>query len=345
MRLTSLLALSLAVPVTGQAAAPDLFEGIYSTVDPRTGAQTDMFKIWKGVDDYTVLSNYNSAWSGPQSGHVGTPPANEVLPGPFPQDPRVRTLWIEKMGAIYQMPPGALSVAGRSDTGYLAHMVQLGSPQLLRRPLLTGRAERGERGESKYKPGASEQRVTITTLNFSSKAVQVGVSDPRNKDNAVDTDPLAPYMASLQSCCYYLPQKWHAALRLNVEVRSPPEGQTRTITLPVPKYDKPDNLAVAVRADGKIELVERPASDDMAAMPAPPAAELVRIRAAIIQRQKANVADLTRQMEKEPGAAREFRDDLTALQQTLRYTEALAACHKTPEECEREAIAQAKAVR
>jgi hypothetical protein len=345
MRLTSLLALSLAVPVSGHGAEPDLFEGIYSIVDPRTGAQTDMFKIWKGLDDYTVLTNYNSAWSGPDFGSVGTPPAKEALPGPFPQDPRVRTLWIERMGAIYQVPPGALSVAGRSDTGYLAHMVQLGSPQLLRRPVLTGRPERGERGESKYKPGANEQRVTITTLNFSAKAVQVGVSDPRNKDNAVDTDPLAPYMASLQSCCYYLPQKWHAALRLNVEYRSPPEGKARTVTLPVPKYDKPDKLAVAVRADGKIELIERPASDDVAAMPAPPAAELARIRAAIIQRQKANVADLTRQMEKEPGSAREFRDDLTALQQTLKYTEALAACSKTPEECEREAIAQAKEIR
>lgn len=340
--------LALSLPAVSGAAEADLFSGIYSTVDPYTGAEVDLLKIAKFLDDgYSVFIN-GSGWSGPSDGKVGEPSEKWAMPGPFPHDPKVVTLAVEGMGVLYQLPKGAFSRAGTSETGYLSHMVRLGTIELKRRPLIAYHQERGERGVHNYKPEATEQKVTVSTLNYSGKSIQVGLSAAANKQNAVDTDPLHPYMTSIPSCCFYLPKTWNASLRVNVESRSLPDGKLTTVTLPVPKYDSPDRLWVAVLPNGSMEISFPNSYEDddkQRTMPAPPPAERAAIQAHQLKRAKQAVADLSERLKNSPDDVRyQFRQDLVALRMIVRYTEVLNACTQTRKECEAEARAQAKEV-
>ncbi|WP_332855165.1 hypothetical protein [Duganella sp. S19_KUP01_CR8] len=338
--------LALSLPAVSGAADKDVFSGIYSTIDPHTGAEVDMLKIQKFLDDgYTVFINAG-AWSGPNEGKIGEPSEQWAMPGPFPHDPKVVTLSVEGLGALYQLPQGVFSRAGKSETGYLTHMVQLGTIELKRRPLVADHQERGERGVNDYQPQATEQKVEVSALNYSGKNIQIGLSAASNKKNAVDTDPLHPYMSSVPSCCFYLPKTWNASLRVNVEYRSLPDGKLTTVPLAVPKYDSPRTLWVAVQPDGRMEI-SFPKSylddDKQRTMPAPPPAERAAIQAWQLKRYKEAVADLSQQLKKSPESVRnQFREDLIARRQMVRYTEVLNACTQARKQCEMEAQAQAK---
>lgn len=340
--------LALSLPAVSGAADTDLFSGIYSTVDPSTGAEVDLLKIQKFLDTgYNVFIRADT-WSGPNDGTVGEPSKEWAMPGPFPHDPKVVTLSVEGLGALYQLPKGVSSRAGTSETGYLTHMAQLGTIELKRRPLISDHRVRGERGAREYRPQDDEQKVAVSTLNYSAKNIQIGLSATANKNNAVDTDPLHPYMTSVPSCCFYLPKTWNAALRVNVEYRSLPDGMLKTVPLSVPKYDSPRNLWVAVQPDGRMEL-SFPKSylddDKQRTMPAPPAAERALIQANQLRRYKEGVADLSQQLKNSPEDVRnQFRGDLIARRQMVRYTEVLNACTQARKQCEMEAQAQAKEV-
>ncbi|MGK5062213.1 hypothetical protein [Janthinobacterium sp. LB3P112] len=56
-------------------------------------------------------------------------------------------------------------------------------------------------------------------MNYSPRMIQVGISSVSNPDNAVDTDPLNPYMSSAASCCFYLPAHAPAPLQVKLEYR------------------------------------------------------------------------------------------------------------------------------
>lgn len=338
--------LALSLPAVGGAADKDLFSGIYSTVDPYTGAEVDLLKILPFLDgEYSVFIRAEN-WSGPNEGKVGEPSKQWAMPGPFPHDPKVVTLSVEGMGVLYQLPKGVFSRAGTSETGYLSHMVRLGTIELKRRPLIADHQERGERGVREYRPQATEQKVTVSTLNYSGKNIQVGLSAAANKQNAVDTDPLHPYMTGIPSCCFYLPKTWNASLRVNVESRS--DGKLTSVALPVPKYDSPDRLWVAVLPNGSMEITFPNSYEDddkQRTMPAPPPAERAAIQAHQLKRAKQAVADLSQRLKNSPEDVRsQFRQDLVALRMIVRYTEVLNACTQTRKQCEEDARAQAKEV-
>lgn len=346
--LTAVACFALTLPAVGGAADKDLFSGIYSTIDPYTGAEMDLLKIQPFLDgEYTVFIRAET-WSGPKDGKIGEPPEQWAIPGPFPHDPKVVTLSVEGLGALYQLPTGVFSRAGKSETGYLTHMVQLGTLELKRRPLIADHRERGERGERDYQPQATEHKVAVSTLNYSGKSIQVGLSAASNKNNAVDTDPLHPYMSSVPSCCFYLPKTWNASLRVNVEYRSLPDGKLTTVPLAVPKYDSPSRLWVTVRPDGRLEMRlpdSYPDDDEQRTMPAPPPAERAAIQAWRLKRDKEAVADLSQHLKNSPESVRnQYRQDLLALRIMARYTEILNACKQTRKQCETEARAQAKQV-
>lgn len=340
--------LALSLPAVGGAAETDSFSGIYSTIDPRTGAEVDLLKVRKFLDDGYSVYISAGAWSGPNEGKLGEPSAQWAMPGPFPHDPRVATLSVEGLGVLYQIPQGAYSRAGKSETGYLTQMAQLGTLELKRRPLIADHHERGERGVNDYQPQDTEQKVAVSALNYSGKNIQVGLSAGTDKKNAVDTDPLHPYMSSVPSCCFYLPKTWNASLRVNVEYRSLPDGKLTTVPLAVPKYDSPRTLWVAVQPDGRMEI-SFPKSylddDKQRTMPAPPPAERAAIQARRLKRYREAVADLSGQLKKSPESVRnQFREDLIARRQMVRYTEVMNACTQTREQCETDAQAQAKEV-
>ena len=338
--------LSLALPAVGQSAEADPFTGIYSTIDPRTGAEVDMLKIHKFLDDgYTVLIS-GERWSGPFDGKVGEPDKGWAMPGPFPHDPRIVTLAVDELGSLYHVPKGAVSRAGRSETEYLAQMVRLGTVEMKRRPLITDHRERGERATHDYQPADGDQKIAVSTLNYSARKIQVGLSDAANQANAVDTDPLNAYMTSVPNCCFYLPAEWKPSLRVNVEYRA--DGKLKIMPLAVPKYDSPGKLWVVVQPDGRVELSFPNGYQDedrQRAMPAPPPAELAVIKAGKLRRIREKVADLSSQLKKMPAdAASEFREPLLGLRQEARYMEVLYACKQAPKECEMEAQSQSKEV-
>lgn len=339
--------LALLIPVLSCAAEADPFEGIYSARNPYTGLETDVLKVQKFRDrDYSVFIPTDT-WTGPHSANIRESSKKWRLPGPFPHDPRIVTLEVEDLGSLYKMPQGAFSRAGRSDTEYLSHMVQLGEVDLMRRPLTTSHRVRGEIGVHDYRPTDDDQKIKVRTLNYSDKKIQIGLSDAANKTNAVDTDPLNAYMTSVPACCFYLPKEWNASLRVNVEFRSLSDGKLTMIPMAVPEYDTPFKLWLAVLADGRVEISfpnSYQEDDRQRAMPAPPAAELAVIMANNLKRIRARVADLSSQLKKMPDASSEYRGALTGLRQEERYIEVLNACKQSRQDCESEARSQANEI-
>lgn len=345
--LSSAACLALLTPMLVCAADADPFEGIYSTRDWRTGAETDVLRVQKFLNgEYHVFIREHT-WSGPNTGKVGEILKEGRMPGPFPHDPRIVTLAVRDVGSLYKIPQGAFSRAGRSQTGYLSHMVQLGAVELTKRPLLTSHQVRWERGVHDYRPTDADQKIAVSTLNYSDKKIQVGVSDASDKTNAVDTDPLDAYMSSVAACCFYLPKDWNASLRVNVEYRSLADGKLKIVPLAVPKYDGAQKLWVAVLADGRMELSFPNSYEEdyrQRTMPAPPPSEVAVIKANNLKRIKGRVADLSSQLKKMSDVSSEFRGALRELRQEERYIEVLNACKQSRKECDSEAQSQASEV-
>lgn len=245
------------------AAETDVFSGIYSIVNPETGAEVDVMKIRKYTDGYGVFSYMSGE-------EVQRGAIYAVEAAGAQSSPNVRVLSLRGEGRLYFVPTGAESPAGPSDTGYNTDINGLGRAPLKRR-LLSPEPERGINGRHRYVGKADEREVSLRVLNYSSKALQLGVSSVDNKENAVDTDPVNGNMASAFNCCFYLPEKWSASQQLNVEIRSP-DGKLNVTPIVLPKYEDPENFEVAVNQDGHVEILfER--SDRRRPLPRPTSAK------------------------------------------------------------------------
>lgn len=82
--------------------------------------------------------------------------------------------------------------------------------------------------------------------------IQVGISSASNPDNAVDTDPLNPYMSSAAGCCFYLPAQAAAPLQVKLEYRWLPNGKPEVLALTLPANSDADELLILVQADGSM---------------------------------------------------------------------------------------------
>lgn len=285
--------MSLAMPALAAAADPDVFSGIYSVTDPVTGVEVDVLKIRKYADGYGVFS-YLSGEAPRGSLRAREGPATGRVPAAFPADANVRTLSVPDAGSLHYAPCGAYSPVGRSDTGYMAQMDGLNMYALKRRPL-PKTPERGINGIHAYRPSAEEREVSIRTLNYGPSVLQLGISSAADSKNAVDTDPLNPYMAGALNCCFYLPEKWSPSLQVNIELRSP-DGKLKTVPVSVPQYESPQDFTVAVNRDGRVEILfsqKRP-------LPNPPEAESVIAKAAEWKRRQLFLDDLTKRLPELP---------------------------------------------
>lgn len=355
--------LFFSIPLLSQGAdAP--FPGIYYVVDPVTGMTQDVLKIEPFIDgEFNVFPRFagERAWAGVLSGKVMGAMDHYLVEPLFPQDSKVRVLAIADIGYLYRTPGDSYSRDGRSDTGYLSHIFAMGIKSMQRRPLLAGHAERGERGQHDYLPGADEAKISVSTLNYSARPIQVGVSDAGNPANAVDTDPLNPYMSSAANCCFYLPATPHKPVRINIEYRSLPDGKPETRTLTLPAGHATEELLVIVQADGKLALDFREphASLSMTSdgsvragngrpYPALPAAERKAVLAAELARQQRFLKDITRKLEKLPPTTplqltQRVAEQVEERQTTVTYLEAFFACKATVPECDKQATAAARA--
>ncbi len=238
-----------------RAVDTDMFSGIYSVVNPETGAEVDVMKIRKYEDSYGVFS-----YLGGNEVQQGSISATEVT-GP------TRMLSLKQEGNLYYVPNGSKSPVGGSDTGYISDITGLSALPLKRRELPTKR-ERGVNGIHTYTPSKDDVAVSLRVLNYGTKPLQLGVSSPTNSKNATDTDPVNAYMASAFNCCFYLPSTWKDSLKLNIEFFSL-EGKIKSMPLAIPKYDQPQNFEVAVNLDGTVEIFFQ-RSDQEKPLPRPP---------------------------------------------------------------------------
>lgn len=336
-------------------AAEQPFDGIYSIIDPVTGETKDVMKIWALLDEYVVLTRFtgDGPWTGPLYANVMGPNDSYASPPLFKQAREVSVLALEKIGHLYHTPGTSRSRIGQSDTGYLGSIDGMGISTLYRRPLLTQHRERGERGEHDYQPQADDLAVAVTTLNYSGRKIQLGISAVGNPANAVDTDPLNAYMSSAASCCFYLPAKPAGPLQIKLEYRWLPDGKPETRTLNLPAGDAEKELLVVVRADGTMALAfpdqyrkePDPADDFLSgngkAPPLPPPAQRKALLAAELVRQKRFLNDLVALTDKpdasdEPGRLSDLIDER---QQIVSYLEAFSACQGSLKKCDEQARA------
>jgi hypothetical protein len=242
-------------------ADTDVFSGIYSIVNPATGAETDVMKIRKYSKDYGWFTYMGQ---GEEVQH-GVHKAVESVGS----EPSVRTLSLLGEGNIYFVTKGGESSAGRSDSGYSTDMAILAGAPLKHRPL-SPNPERSVNGIHRYDAKSDEREVAIRVLNYSSQALQLGISDLENAENAVDTDPVNGNMSSAFNCCFYIREAWNGSQRLQVEIRSP-DGKLNVTPIAVPRYESPENFEVAVNPDGRVEILFG-RSDRHRAPPSPPVA-------------------------------------------------------------------------
>lgn len=243
-------------------ADTDVFSGIYSIVNPATGAETDVIKIRKYSKYYGWFTYMGRSEEVQHGVHKAVESASSQR--------NLRTLSLLGEGNIYFVPKGGESPVGLSDSGYSTDLAILDGAPLKHRPL-SSYPERGVNGIHRYVGNSDEREVAIRVLNYSSKALQLGISDLDNTENAVDTDPVNGNMASAFNCCFYLPKEWNGSQRLQVEIRSP-DGKLQVKPVVLPKYKFAEDFEVAVNPDGRVEILFKRSASDRE-LPSPPVAK------------------------------------------------------------------------
>ena len=337
------------------------FPGIYSIIDPVTGETKDVLKVKSLLGEYVVLARFtgHGPWTGPIYAKIMGNGDSYASPPLFQQDDMVSALSLDEIGYLYHTPGNRDSRVGPSDTGYISNIASFGITPLHRRPLLAGHDERGERNLHAYTPGAGERKVSVSTLNYSPRMIQVGISSARNPDNAVDTDPLNPYMSSAASCCFYLPAQAAPQLEVKLEHRWLPKGKPEVLTMTLPAYSDADELLILVQADGSMSVEFRYPGKDLdltpegvksingKPYPLPPAAERKARLAAELVRRKRFLKDMYRLRDKGTGEsvelAYQLRDLIDEYEKTITYLETFSTCTATLATCDKQATAAARA--
>ncbi|MEG0880684.1 MAG: hypothetical protein RSH52_05400 [Janthinobacterium sp.] len=337
------------------------FPGIYSIIDPVTGETKDVLKVKPLLDEYLVLARFagDGPWTGPIYAKVMGSGDSYASPPLFQQDRMVSALALGEIGYLYHTPGNKDSRVGSSDTGYISNIASFGITTLFHRPLLAGHDERGELNMHQYTPATGERKVSVSTLNYSPRMIQVGISSASNPDNAVDTDPLNPYMSSATSCCFYLPAQAAAPLQVKLEYRWLPKGQPEVLALTLPANSDADELLILVQADGSMGVAFRGPGKDLdltpegvrsihgKPYPLPPAAERKARLTAELARRKRFLKDMYRLRDKDTGDSIEVAYQLRYLideyEKTITYLEAFSTCTATLATCDKQATAAARA--
>lgn len=107
--------------------------------------------------------------------------------------------------------------------------------------------------------------VSIHGVNYSGEVFSYVLVDPNDPKNTGGGELIDPYAAGGTTCCYELPRKWRAGMKVTINsthwLGKLADGTLRDVvgtrTVEVPRYtdDKPGELWVLRAADGTMDLV------------------------------------------------------------------------------------------
>ena len=106
-------------------------------------------------------------------------------------------------------------------------------------------------------PGVA-MAASIQALNYSSREVNyIAVENPGNTNSGGGGDSIRPYGQGGSICCFTVPEKWHADLKVVVVYQLSPDPTFHRETVSVPQYPdgKAGDIWLIVYEDGSVGAV------------------------------------------------------------------------------------------
>ncbi|WP_402719190.1 DUF3304 domain-containing protein [Janthinobacterium rivuli] len=106
-------------------------------------------------------------------------------------------------------------------------------------------------------PGVA-MAASIQALNYSSREVDyIAVENPGNTNSGGGGDSIRPYEQGGSICCFSVPEKWHADLKVVVVYQLSPDPTFHRETVSVPQYPdgKSGDIWLIVYEDGSVGAV------------------------------------------------------------------------------------------
>ncbi|WFR78665.1 DUF3304 domain-containing protein [Janthinobacterium rivuli] len=106
-------------------------------------------------------------------------------------------------------------------------------------------------------PGVA-MAASIQALNYSSREVDyIAVENPGNTNSGGGGDSIRPYGQGGSICCFTVPEKWHADLKVVVVYQLSPDPTFHRETVSVPQYPdgKAGDIWLIVYEDGSVGAV------------------------------------------------------------------------------------------
>jgi len=100
--------------------------------------------------------------------------------------------------------------------------------------------------------------ASIQALNYSSREVDyIAVENPGNTNSGGGGDSIRPYGQGGSICCFSVPEKWHADLKVVVVYQLSPDPTFHRETVSVPQYPdgKAGDIWLIVYEDGSVGAV------------------------------------------------------------------------------------------
>ncbi|WP_402719191.1 DUF3304 domain-containing protein [Janthinobacterium rivuli] len=100
--------------------------------------------------------------------------------------------------------------------------------------------------------------ASIQALNYSSREVDyIAVENPGNTNSGGGGDSIRPYGQGGSICCFTVPEKWHADLKVVVVYQLSPDPTFHRETVSVPQYPdgKAGDIWLIVYEDGSVGAV------------------------------------------------------------------------------------------
>ena len=100
--------------------------------------------------------------------------------------------------------------------------------------------------------------ASIQALNYSSREVDyIAVENPGNTNSGGGGDSIRPYGQGGSICCFSVPEKWHADLKVVVVYQLSPDPTFHRETVSIPPYPdgKGGDIWLIVYEDGSVGAV------------------------------------------------------------------------------------------
>jgi hypothetical protein len=98
--------------------------------------------------------------------------------------------------------------------------------------------------------------VGISGVNYSDQPITYALSDPNNPAS-VGGEPVDPFAAGGQMCCYSLPKSWHPGIKVRVQIFDTNRKKVKDDIVDLPPYvdGKPGQMWAVYHQDGSAEVL------------------------------------------------------------------------------------------